>query len=225
MLRPTPWPTRLRTTPNPRASTADLHRVGDIAEAVPGAALVDRRLEALVAGVDQVARLLGRAADGEGDGRVGHVAVERHADVDREQVAVDQRVRAGDAVHHHGVRRCADRPGVPAVALERSARRRGSVMKSSAIRSSSRSATPGAALRLDAGRASLQRRGPARAIVSTSASDLRMITLRLPGCPGARRAPPATCSASSDASSVESPARVRGSSRSPPPPPRPTASG
>src|SRR6185437_5393392 len=49
----------------------------------------------------------------------GDPSVERHAHVDRDDVARLQAVGAWDAVHDHRVRRGADRPWEAAVALER----------------------------------------------------------------------------------------------------------
>ena len=57
-------------------------------------------------------------ADRDRDRAVGDPAVLGHAHVDREHVAALQRVRVGDAVHHHRVRRGADRAREAAIALE-----------------------------------------------------------------------------------------------------------
>src|SRR4051812_1651112 len=64
------------------------------------------------------ARAVAPNADRERVGRVGDEAVERDADVHREDVALRERVRSGDAVNHHVVRRGADRGRVATVALE-----------------------------------------------------------------------------------------------------------
>src|SRR5262249_24539042 len=72
-----------------------------------------------LARLEQTLGVLRDLADRKREGRVADEAVERHADVDRADVAGPQRVRAGDAVDEHRVRRRADRRGVPAVALER----------------------------------------------------------------------------------------------------------
>ena len=65
-----------------------LHRGRDVADAVPRTSLRDPGDERLATGVEQPLRLLGHLADSEGVGAVGDVAVERDADVDRDQVAL-----------------------------------------------------------------------------------------------------------------------------------------
>ncbi len=96
----------------------DLDRVRDVREPVADAALLDPGRERGLAALEQALGLLGDLADRERVGRVGDEAVERHADVHGEDVAVPQRVHAGNAVDDHLVRRGADRGRVAAVALE-----------------------------------------------------------------------------------------------------------
>jgi hypothetical protein len=95
-----------------------LNRVRDVREAVAHAALVDPGRERDLAALEQALGLLGDLTDRERVRRVGDEPVERDADVHREDVAVPERVEAGDAVDDHLVRRGADRGRVAAVALE-----------------------------------------------------------------------------------------------------------
>ena len=97
-------------------------------------------------------------ADRERVRRVGDEAAERDADVDREDVAVRERVRAGDAVDDHVVRRSADRGGVAAVALEgRRAALRADELLGDRVELGRRHARPDALA--DAARASRRRSG------------------------------------------------------------------
>ncbi len=80
--------------------------------------------------VSRFCDLLADVLHGERARGVGDPAVERDADVDRDDVAALQPVGAGDAVHDHRVRRGADRAGEAAVALER---RRGALRADEAL--------------------------------------------------------------------------------------------
>ncbi len=73
----------------------DLDRVRDVGEPVADAALLDPGRERGLAALEQALGLLGDLADRERVGRVRDEAVERHADVHGEDVAVAQRVHAG----------------------------------------------------------------------------------------------------------------------------------
>ena len=85
---------------------------------LPATRLLDPGVERPLARLEQPLGLGRDLADRERPRRVGDEAVERDADVDREQVALLEPVRAGDAVHDHVVRRGADRGRVALVALE-----------------------------------------------------------------------------------------------------------
>ena len=61
----------------------------------PGRALRDARVQRLLGHAQQVLRLRADLADGERPGRVGDPAVERHADVDRDDVAVLEAIGPG----------------------------------------------------------------------------------------------------------------------------------
>jgi len=78
-----------------RALDVLLHRGGDVADAVARLCLGDPGGERVAAGLEQPLGLLGDVADGEGEGAVGDVAVQRDADVDRDQIAVGDLVGAG----------------------------------------------------------------------------------------------------------------------------------
>ena len=68
---------------------------------LPTPALLDPGGERGLAALDQALGLLGDLADRERIGRVRHEAVERHADVPRQGVALAERVQARDTVHDH----------------------------------------------------------------------------------------------------------------------------
>ena len=118
MSRPTPWPTRLRMTLKPSASTVVWTAFETSPRRPPGCAACDARVERRLGGGEQAGRLVRDLADRDRDGAVGHPAVLGHAHVDREHVAALERVGVGDAVDHHRVGRGADRAGEAAVALE-----------------------------------------------------------------------------------------------------------
>ena len=93
-----------------------------------------------------------------------------HADVDRDHVAVAQRVRAGDAVHDHVVRRRADRAGEAVVALERGHAALGAdELLGEPVELGGRDARPGLGRSRSSVRATI---GPAAAMRSSSASRL-----------------------------------------------------
>ena len=76
----------------------------------PGAGLCDRRGESRLAGVEQALCLRLDLPDGERVRAVGDEAVEGHADVDGDEVALLEAVLlARDPVDDHPVRRGADR--------------------------------------------------------------------------------------------------------------------
>src|SRR5829696_350242 len=95
-----------------------LHRVRDIAEAVADVALLDSIEQGLLRGAQEALGHRRYRADRDRDRRVGHPAVLDDADVDRQDVAPPELVRARDAVHDHRVRRRADRSREASVALE-----------------------------------------------------------------------------------------------------------
>ncbi len=86
---------------------------------VPDPRLGDPRLERRLARVEQALRLRRDRPDRKRPGGVGDEAVQRHADVDGEDVAVLQLHRPRDAVHDHRVRRQARGGRIALVALER----------------------------------------------------------------------------------------------------------
>jgi hypothetical protein len=92
--------------------------VRDVAEPVPGAALLDALEQRLARGGEQALRDGRDVPDRDRDRRVRDPAVENHADVDREDVAAAQLVGARDPVDDHRVRRRADRAGEAAVSEE-----------------------------------------------------------------------------------------------------------
>ena len=81
-----------------------LHGVGDVADVVADARLLDPGVARLLADVEQPPRLVGDLTHGERVGAVGDQAVECDADVDRDQVAVVDAVVARDPVDDHRVR-------------------------------------------------------------------------------------------------------------------------
>src|SRR5918912_2959892 len=91
----------------------------DVADAVPDARLRNSCGERGLAGLEQPLGLLGDVADRERVGAVGDEAVEGHADVDVDDVALLERVGPRDAVDDDRVRRDAERRGKAAVALRR----------------------------------------------------------------------------------------------------------
>ena len=80
----------------------------DVADPVAETRLGDAGRERVLADVEQPLRLAVDRADAVGVGAVGDRAVEHDADVDRDQVAVGDAIRPGDAVDDHRVRRDAD---------------------------------------------------------------------------------------------------------------------
>src|SRR5215212_5266390 len=94
-----------------------LDRVRDVAQPVAHLALLHRVEQRLARGRQQPLRHRRDRADRQRDRRVGHPPVLDDADVDGQDVAAPELVRAGDTVHDHRVRRRADRPGEAAVAL------------------------------------------------------------------------------------------------------------
>ena len=105
-------------TPKPASSVRSWTAAEMSPTAFPATRLLDPGLERGAADVEQPLRVGRDLADRERPRRVGDEAVERDADVDGEDVALAELVRAGDAVHDHRVRRHADRRRVAAVALE-----------------------------------------------------------------------------------------------------------
>ena len=81
-----------------------LDGMGHVGEAVALPALLDGRIERRLARLQQPLRLVANLAHGERVRRVGDEALERDADVRRQDVALLQRVVAGDAVDDHVVR-------------------------------------------------------------------------------------------------------------------------
>ena len=145
---PTPWPTRLRTTEKPCSSVTRWIGVRDVRER--GCRSRHCSIPAASAAWQPSSRRSasgGDLADRERVGRVRHEAVERHADVDREDVAVAAaRSRPGIPWTTIVVRRGADRGRVAAVALERRNVPPRERMNSSASSSSSCVVTPGRAV-------------------------------------------------------------------------------
>lgn len=114
------------TVPDQRPDDAEPGRVDNgldgvrhVSEPTTDPALLDRRFERRSCGLQQVLRPIVDVADGHGQRRVGHVSIERDADVEAYDIALDDRVLAGNSVHDHVVRRGADRGGKTAVAQER----------------------------------------------------------------------------------------------------------
>ena len=91
-------------TLKPAASVTFWTAARDVADLVPDARLGDAGLERGLADVEQPLHLVVDLADGVRPGRVGDEAVERHADVDGQDVAVLELHLARDAVDDHRVR-------------------------------------------------------------------------------------------------------------------------
>ena len=85
---------------------------------LPTLGLLDPGHERGLARLEEALRLVEDLADGVRPGGIGDEAAERDADVDRDDVAVGERVAAGDPVHDHVVAGDAQRRRVAAVALE-----------------------------------------------------------------------------------------------------------
>src|SRR5947209_251738 len=95
-----------------------LHGPADVAQVLARPALPYGPLQALHGHADQLQPVLAHAADGHGRRRVADVAGERHAAVNREDVAFLQHVGGGEAVDDLLVDGGADREGEAVVALE-----------------------------------------------------------------------------------------------------------
>ena len=96
-----------------------LDGAGDIAHAGTRDALSDARQQRGFGAGEEVLRLRGDLVNSEGPRRIGHPALERDADVDRDNVVAFQAVGPRDAVHDHVVGGRADRAREASVALER----------------------------------------------------------------------------------------------------------
>ena len=110
-----------------------------------GPHLLDRLVQRLLGHPQQRRRFLRHLADRQRDRAVAVVAVERRADVDRDDVALLQHPPARrDAVDDLFVDRRANRRRIPVIALERRRRARRRAIRFSASSSSSAVLTPGA---------------------------------------------------------------------------------
>ena len=89
----------------------------DVADAIVDDRLRDPGCERFLRDVEEPLILGLDLADAEGVGAVGDVRVERDADVDRDEVALADGVRVGDAVDDDVVRRDADRLRIALVSL------------------------------------------------------------------------------------------------------------
>ena len=92
-----------------------LDGMGDVFDMVADSCLLDSRLERVLPDVEQPLRLAVDLADAERVRTVRDVPVQRHAYVDRDEVAFADLVVAGDSVHDDVVRRDADRSGIALV--------------------------------------------------------------------------------------------------------------
>ena len=104
-------------TEKPAPSTTVLDRVRDVPDAVADDRLGDPRGERVLRDVEQPLILRLDLPDAERVRAVGDVAVERDADVDRDEVALADDERVRDAVDDDVVRRDADRLRIALVAL------------------------------------------------------------------------------------------------------------
>jgi len=91
----------------------------DVTHAVARASLVDAGRESLLADLEQPLGLGVDLADPKGVGAVCNQSVERHPDVDGDEVALLDAMVSGDAVDDHRIRRDARRRRKAAVALGR----------------------------------------------------------------------------------------------------------
>src|SRR5215472_4473239 len=97
-----------------------LHRVTDVAQAVARAHLFDRAIQRLAGHIQELLQLRADFPDGHGDGRVGVIAVDLHAEVDRNHVALAQfALGRAKSVHDLAIHRSAQNAGIPAIPLER----------------------------------------------------------------------------------------------------------
>ena len=90
-----PWPTSERTIERPCGLDVLLDGVGDVAEAVADAALLDGGEQRALGHVQQLQRDRRDVADREGAGGVGDPAVLHDADVDGQDVAARELELAG----------------------------------------------------------------------------------------------------------------------------------
>jgi len=97
----------------------DLDGVGDVGEVVPDLSLLDAGGQCVLADGQQALGDGRDLADRHRDGAVGDEAVQRHAEVDGDQVAFLRAISGRDAVHDHRVRRDAERSREALVALRR----------------------------------------------------------------------------------------------------------
>ena len=174
-----PWPTNSRTTENPCASTCSWIAWPMSEIRPPEPHLRDALLERLLRHPQQRRRLVRHAPDRHRDRRVAVEAVQLHAHVERDDVALDQRARRRDPVDHLLVHRRAQRRGIPAIALERRLRARRRAPASRPPRRDRAVVTPGATIAASSARTSATSAFAAR-IRSSSAGDLQTITARTP---------------------------------------------
>src|SRR5579864_439005 len=118
MLRPTPWPTKSRTTLMPCAFTC---------ASIAAPRLADALEQRLLRHLDELASALRQGiepADREAVRRIAHVAAIARRDVDFHQVTALQLARPGDAVHHLVVHGNADVAWIAEVPQRRGLRAR-----------------------------------------------------------------------------------------------------
>src|SRR3979411_753567 len=112
MLRPIPWPTSERTTDRPAPSATPWIALERSPMRLPGQHCATPACSDSSAALRRLRTCGGTPPTG---GVAGDPAIERDAHVDRDDVALAQAVRAGDAMHDHRVRRGTDGPGEAAV--------------------------------------------------------------------------------------------------------------
>src|SRR3954449_3645962 len=95
-----------------------LHGMRHVPQTLARRALLDGVEQRLLGHVEQLRGDRRDGTDGERPRGVGHPAVLDDADIDADDVAALELVGAGDPVHHHRVRRRADRAREAAIALE-----------------------------------------------------------------------------------------------------------
>src|SRR5580704_5976972 len=97
-----------------------LHRVPDIAQPVARAHFIDRAIQRFAGHIQELLHLRADLSHGHGDGRIGVIAVDLHAEVDRNHFAFAQlALRRGNPVNDLAVHRRAQHAGIPAIPLER----------------------------------------------------------------------------------------------------------
>src|SRR6516164_9766340 len=97
-----------------------LHRVTNVAKTIARAHFVDRAVQRLAGDIQELPQLRADLPDRHGDSRIGVIAVDLHAEVDRNYVAFAQLpLRRGNPVHDLAIHRRAQHTGIPAITLKR----------------------------------------------------------------------------------------------------------